>query len=183
MRSSISCVETKFEATSVLRRVQRRLRQSRAGLRAGEIGAGLQQLLVEVGRLDLGEQLPRLHRGADVDVPALQVAADAGKDRRAGIGLEPARQVDGGTERLGVGQCDRDASAWPGCRSIPSAWRPGSSRARMPVDDDEDQRRCRRRPPNRPSFRRETGGALFSAACGISGARRRLWRLASCVPC
>ena len=46
-------------------------------------GPGLQELLVEVGRVDLGQQLAGLHLRADVDVPGLQVAADAGIDRRA----------------------------------------------------------------------------------------------------
>jgi hypothetical protein len=57
VRSSISCIETKFEASSDLAPRQRRFRQSRARLLAGEIGPRLQQLLVEVRRLDLGDHL------------------------------------------------------------------------------------------------------------------------------
>ncbi len=71
------------------------------GLGAGKRRLGLQELLVEVGRLDLGQELARLHGRADIDVVGLQEAADAGIDRRAGIGLEPARQVERGLVRAG----------------------------------------------------------------------------------
>ena len=64
-------------------------RQRLAGLGAGQRCLGLQELLVEIGRLDLGEELARLHRCADIDVPGLQGTADAGIDRRARVGLEP----------------------------------------------------------------------------------------------
>ena len=85
---------------------QRRFRQPRARLLAGEIGAGLQQLLIEVGRLDLGDHLARFDLGADIGAPALQVAADARKNWSARIGLQPARQIDGGIERPAAGQRD-----------------------------------------------------------------------------
>jgi hypothetical protein len=101
VRSSISCIETKFDAISDFRRVS--VASDNLAL-AGEIGACLQQLLVEVRRLDFGDHLPGLDLRADIGAPAFQVAADARKDRRAIIGLQPARQIQGGVENLGVGQ-------------------------------------------------------------------------------
>ena len=79
--------------------VQRRFRQSGARLLADEISSSLQQLLVEVRRLDLGDHLAGLDLRADIGAPAFQVARDAGQDRRTRIGLQPARQIDGGSER------------------------------------------------------------------------------------
>ena len=83
---------------------QRDLRQFGAGLGAGQIGARLQQLLVEVGRVDVGQRLPGLDLVADVDLPVFHVAADPRIDRRAQIGLQPAGQIQarhagGGVER------------------------------------------------------------------------------------
>ena len=96
MRSSISCIETKFEASSVLRRFSVASDSRALDCWLARSALRLQQLLVEVRRLDLGDHLARLDPGADIDAPALQVAADAGKDRRARIGFQPARQIDGG---------------------------------------------------------------------------------------
>ena len=79
MRSSISCAETKFEATSVLRRVSVASDSFALASLAGEIGARLQQLLVEVRRLDLGDHLAGLDLGADVGAPALQIALTRAK--------------------------------------------------------------------------------------------------------
>ena len=50
---------------------QRCFRQLRARLLADEIGPCLQQLLVEIRRLDLGDHVAGLDLGADVGVPAL----------------------------------------------------------------------------------------------------------------
>ena len=66
------------------------------------------QLLVEVRRLDLGDHLAGLDPGADIGAPALQIAADAGENGSAIIGLQPARQIEGGAERLGIRQAHRD---------------------------------------------------------------------------
>ncbi len=63
-------------------------------LGAGQRRLGLQELLVEIRRLDLGQELAGLHRLADIDVVSLQEATDAGVDRRADVSLEPARQVE-----------------------------------------------------------------------------------------
>ena len=60
------------------------------GLRRLEVGLGLLELLVDLRALDLGEELPLLHVGADVEVPALHVAVDARKDRRIREGLRAA---------------------------------------------------------------------------------------------
>ena len=64
VRWSRSCFETAPEVISVLRRAQGLPRTARAlACCAGEIGAGLHDLLVEIGRVDLGEQLACLHLG------------------------------------------------------------------------------------------------------------------------
>ncbi len=65
------------------------------GLGGGQVGAGLQHLLVEVGRVDVGQHLAGLHLGADVDVPALQIAADPGVDRGGVVGLRRRRAGPG----------------------------------------------------------------------------------------
>jgi hypothetical protein len=57
VRSSISCIETKVRGEQRFAPVQRCFGQLRARLLAGEIGPRLQQLLVEVRRLDLGDHL------------------------------------------------------------------------------------------------------------------------------
>ena len=57
-----------------------------------QVGAGLPQLLVQLGRLDLGEELPLLDARADVDVQLLEVAAGPRVDRRVGEGPRVAGQ-------------------------------------------------------------------------------------------
>src|SRR5260370_35299485 len=52
------------------------------GLGGFEVGAGLEQLLVYFGSFDFGEELTFFDGGADVEVPALQVAVGAGEDGR-----------------------------------------------------------------------------------------------------
>ncbi len=56
-----------------------------------EVRARLHQLLVEIGRVDLGKQLARLDLAADVVLPALQVTGhtrvDGGSDESLQIGL------------------------------------------------------------------------------------------------
>ena len=69
-------------------------RQRGIGLRAGEIRLRLHDLLIEIGRVDFGEQLAGLDRRADVDFPLLQITADARIDLRLRIGFEPARQIE-----------------------------------------------------------------------------------------
>ncbi len=82
MRSSISCAETKFEATSVLRRFSVASDSLRAGLLADEVGAGLQQLLIEIRRLDLGDHLAgldlcRYRRSSSSDSPTTRAKIGA----------------------------------------------------------------------------------------------------------
>ena len=62
------------------------------GHRGGQIGPGLGQLLVEFGRVDVGQHLARLHLGADVLVPGLEIAADPGVDLGVVEGLDVAGQ-------------------------------------------------------------------------------------------
>ncbi len=66
---------------------QRDVGQFRAGLLVGEVGSRLQQLLVEIRRIDFGDHVAGLDPGADVGVPVFQIAADAREDRGAIIGL------------------------------------------------------------------------------------------------
>ena len=107
-RWSRSCFETAPEVDQRLAALQRLARKLGIGLRAGQVGLGLHDLLVEVGRLDLGEQLAGLHRRADVGLPFLQIAADARVELRLRIGLEPPRQVDRGAPAAVVRAGDRD---------------------------------------------------------------------------
>ena len=64
------------------------------GLGARQRGPGLSELLVEIGRVDRGQHLAGLHGGADILVPALQIAVDARIDRGLGIGLDIAGQYE-----------------------------------------------------------------------------------------
>ena len=57
-----------------------------------ELGARLPELLVELRRLDLGQELALRDPRADVGVPLLEVAAGARVDRRVGEGARGARQ-------------------------------------------------------------------------------------------
>src|SRR5205085_10076994 len=68
----------------------RRERQARGRLLTG--GDRLRELLVDLGRLDVGEELALLHAAADVAVPLLEIAAGARRDRRLHIALQRAGQ-------------------------------------------------------------------------------------------
>ena len=54
----------------------------------------LHDLLIEIGRIDFGEEVAGFDRSADVGLPVLDVATDAGVDLRLGIGFEPAGQLE-----------------------------------------------------------------------------------------
>ena len=56
------------------------------GLGGGQFGLGLRQLLVDLGSGDLGQQRALFHLGADVEVPARQVAGGARVDGGIGVG-------------------------------------------------------------------------------------------------
>ena len=72
---------------------QRAARQLQAGGGLVARSDGLAQLLVDLGGVDLGQQLALLHRRADVTRPAQQVAAGARVDRRAALAVQHARGV------------------------------------------------------------------------------------------
>jgi hypothetical protein len=78
--------------------LDRGLGQFQAGGGLVARGDGLRQLLVELGRLDLGQQLALLDAAADVLGPAAQVAAGARRHRR----LHEALQRAGQRQRLAV---------------------------------------------------------------------------------
>src|SRR5262249_41277670 len=78
------------------------LRYLLRSLCVGEIRLRLSQLLVELRRVDLREQLPGFHRRADVDEPAFQIAARARVDRRIRVRLDVARQGEHGIAALGL---------------------------------------------------------------------------------
>jgi hypothetical protein len=56
----------------------------RIGLHALQLGTRLVQLLVDLGRFDLGQKVALVHVRADVEVPLLQVAVGARVDGRIG---------------------------------------------------------------------------------------------------
>ena len=61
---------------------------------------GLGQLLIEVGAVDFGQDLPGLDLAADIDFPVLQVAADPCMDRRLAPGVEVRGQAQGVTRGI-----------------------------------------------------------------------------------
>ena len=75
------------EGLPALRRDDRHLL---VGLGGRQIGFRLLELLIEIRRVDHTEELASLHMGADVLLPALEIAGDPGVDRRLEIGLDRA---------------------------------------------------------------------------------------------
>ena len=69
------------------------------GAARAQVGLRLRELLVELGRVQLDEELALLDAIADVDVPLPHVAARAGPDRRLAQRLHAAREG----ERRGAG--------------------------------------------------------------------------------
>ncbi len=67
------------------------LRESEVGLGLAEVGLRLPQLLLDDRRLDRGHELTSLDRGADIDQPALDVAADLRINRALHVGLHGPR--------------------------------------------------------------------------------------------
>jgi hypothetical protein len=61
-------------------------------LRIVQIGLGLQQLLVEIGRVDHTEQLSGFHMRADIRIPRMQIAWHPGINWRVNEGRQMARQ-------------------------------------------------------------------------------------------
>ena len=81
-------------------------RQLVVGLRRAEVGLRLVQLLIDLGSLDVGQELALFHAGPDVGVPDLQVAVGACVDRGLVEGLYIAgqHQLVGGGSRLRFGR-------------------------------------------------------------------------------
>ena len=69
-----------------------RLREVLVGTRGLQVRVRGGELLLDLGRVDHREQLPRLHRRADVDIPFAHIAGSAGIYRRAVVGLDVAGQ-------------------------------------------------------------------------------------------
>jgi hypothetical protein len=180
VRSSISWAETKFEATSVLRRASVASDSLAEAWALARSGARLQQLLVEVGGLDLGDHLTGLDPGADVDVPALQITRHAREDRCAGIGFEPARQIDGRAQRLGARQRHGDGGNGLLIGPLLELAVLLLTGADSGADDQSCADQCNH--AEYAQFPAGHRGALFSGLHAESPMRRRLWRLASCVP-
>ena len=67
----------------------------RIGLGAGQIGFGLHDLLVEIGRVDFGEEVAGFDRRADIGLPIFHIAGDARINLRLRVGFQPARQAEG----------------------------------------------------------------------------------------
>ncbi|MFK4559963.1 hypothetical protein ABIF95_002493 [Bradyrhizobium ottawaense] len=161
--------------------VQRCFRQPGAGLLAGEVGSSLKQLLIEVRRLDLGDHLTGLDAGADIGAPALQIARHAGEDRGAIIGLQPARQIDGGIKRLGAGLGHRHAGN--GLIVGPFLQLGALLLAGTDAGADDEARRDQRHHAEDAQFPVRHRRAGFSGRHAGSPTGRRLWRLVSCGPC
>ena len=132
-RWSRSCFETAPDVIKDWPRVQRHVGERGIGLGAGEIGFRLHDLLVEVGRVDLGEKLARLDRRADVGLPFLQIAADARIDLRLRIGLEPAGKIERRPLAAGIGQRDGDDRHRLASRSIRRSLASAILRVVMPM--------------------------------------------------
>ena len=70
------------------------LRESERGVRLLELRLRLLDVLLQLGRVDLGEHLPRVHDTADVGVPVAHVPRHASIDGAFVEGLDGARQCE-----------------------------------------------------------------------------------------
>ena len=70
-------------------------RQPGIGVRLQHMGAGLCQLLVQVGAVDQRQHLTGLHFAADIGLPTVQVAVHAGMNGRLAPGLKVGGQAQG----------------------------------------------------------------------------------------
>jgi len=93
-------------------------RERLIGLCGRKIGFGLCQLLVEVGRIDRGQELARLHMRANILLPGFQIAADPRIDRGLVEGLDAAGQDQALLRIAGLDLCERDR--WYRLRIRPS---------------------------------------------------------------
>jgi len=78
-------------------------RQIQVGLRLRLGGFSLAQLLIELGRLNLRQELARRHVGADIHLPALDISVSARIDGSLDVTLKIGgdRDVELGGARLG----------------------------------------------------------------------------------
>ena len=76
------------------------LRELGIGLCDAQVGARLHELLVEIGCIDFGEHVAGLHLGADIVLPAFQVARDARVDGRMDVGFQAPGQVQARIDSL-----------------------------------------------------------------------------------
>ena len=128
------------------------------------------QLLVEIRRLDLGEQMAGLDLRADVGLPALQVAADARIDRRARDRPRAARQLERRAFAPDAGGDDGDGRHSPALRSIRCRRASADCARRDARGDDDDRRRSHDGDPVRRSVARD--GAEVRTASGGTWALR-----------
>ena len=149
--------------------LDRALRQRQARRRLLARRLRLRQLLVDLGRLDLGQQLALLDMAADVLGPALDVAGRARRQRRLLDALQRPRQGErlAGVVGLGDGRLDvRSARPRRRWRRAPWRWPSGrrSSGRRRP-------RAGRRRRRARCACRGRRARALAGSASarGVSG--------------
>ena len=91
---STSCWATACFVQQRLVTIPRDLSQFEIGLRCIQGAARLRQLLIDLRRLNDGEQLSGLHMCADIEVPLLQIAIGAGVNRRRYERLHVAGQDD-----------------------------------------------------------------------------------------
>ena len=68
--------------------------EAEIGLRSGQIGARLLQLLIDFRSVNLSEQLSGLDARADIRAPALEVAVRPRIDRRVDVRLHVAGEND-----------------------------------------------------------------------------------------
>ena len=96
--------------------------QREGGVGLDELGAGLGQFLVQLRRVNFGQQIPRLDLRADVHQVAFEVTAGAGVNRRFDerLGFGGQRQSGGGLARRGRHHADGLDGEFPrlGAQSI-----------------------------------------------------------------
>ena len=107
LRWSTSCVDT-ASVSAAIASAWPDLGQLGIGLGDVQFGPRLHELLVEVGRVDFGEQLTGFDLAADVVFPALQIARYAGIDRRPDVRFQAARAAQSPSGSRIAGSDQRD---------------------------------------------------------------------------
>ena len=115
------------------------LRQREGGFGLGELAAGLGQFLVQLRRVNLGQQIPRLDLRADVHEEAFEVTAGAGVNgcfhQRLGFGGQD--QAGGGFARGGRHDTDAGNGEFPRLGAQGIAMQPAGNHPGQRADDDE----------------------------------------------